>query len=260
LSRAGPASRGARTAGGFTLVEVVVAIAILGFTMTAVYQTIARTQETKDQIESRLEAPKMGAAILDQLFKDFRHVYYREGLFPTGAGFWGRSRQTLGRDSDRVDFVTARTSRIAELEDAPSSEVRAYSPLTEVGYAVRPGEGEYLELWRREDYWVDDDPTDGGKFSLVTDRLHSFKLRYFPIPEENKDEHGLEEWNSTVTKKVPYAVILDIQYWEKAVDFAARERPDPQRAIRILLLKAGRAIPLDAGMGMDTGMTGTPGS
>jgi prepilin-type N-terminal cleavage/methylation domain-containing protein len=241
--------------GGFTLVELVVAILILGFAITTVYGTILRTTATKEAIDKRLEAPKIGAAMLDQLFKDFRYVYYREGLLPNGAGFWGRSRQMLGRDADRVDFVTARTSRIAELEDAaPSSDAKADSPLTEVGYAVRQGEGEYLELWRREDYWVDDDPTDGGKYSLVIDRLHSIRMRYFPIPEENTDPHGQEEWNSTEKRKVPYAVILELKFWERAIDRAAKETPLPQKVLRILLLKAGRSLSLDAGMAMDPAM------
>jgi prepilin-type N-terminal cleavage/methylation domain-containing protein len=250
VKRVAPSSR------GFTLIEVTVALLVLGLTMTAVYQTVTRTAATRDAIEDRLAAPKVGAAILDQLFKDFRYVYYREGLFPSGAGFWGRSRQVAGRDADRVDFVTARTSRIAELEDARASDVRADSPLTEVGYAVRQGEGEYLELWRREDYWVDDEPTDGGKYSLVIDRLHSLRLRYFPVPEENTDPHGQEEWNTTLTKKIPYAVMLEMKYWERPIDPQARETPQPQKVLRILVLKGGRSIPLDAGMAPETGMPG----
>lgn len=245
--------RGAR---GFTLIEVVVAMAILAFTMSAVYQTVSLTHNTREVIESRLEAPKQAAAMLDQVFRDFRYVYYREGLFPSGAGFDGKSHSLSGRDADRVDFVTARTSRHAELEDAPSSSSKADSPLTEVGYAVRQGEGQYLELWRREDYWVDDDPTNGGQYSLITDRLHSFRLRYFPVPEENTDPKGLEAWNTTTTRKLPYAVMLELQYWERPIPEGVREPPKPQKVLRILVLKAGRSLPLEAAMGMDAGMTG----
>jgi len=82
------------------------------------------------------------------------------------------------------------------------------SPLTEVGYACRVNDedSDYLELWRREDYFVDDKPTDGGHYTLVYDRIRTFRLRYYPIPEEAQVKEGLEEWDSGLKKGIPYAI------------------------------------------------------
>ncbi len=251
-AEAGPCPASLR---GFTLIEVSVAIAILAMLMTFVYAILGNTVRVKDVARDRLEAPKIANAVLDQVFKDFRFLYYRAGQLPGDSGFWGRDRKVAGADGDRVDFLTSRTNRVATLEDA--SGPTAESPLGEVGYACRASDTHpgLLELWRREDYFVDDDPTDGGTYSMVYDRLKSFDLRYYPLPEENTEKDGFPEWDSRTLKKVPYAIILTMHYYLKDVeDLRGRDAPEPQKVLRILLLKPARSLPADAGMGMDAGM------
>ena len=240
---------------GFTLIELSVAIAILAMMVTFVYEILGNAVREKSDVREALEGPKVANAILDQVFKDFRFLYYRAGQLPGDAGFWGRDRRMGGGDADRVDFLTARTSRVATLEDASGPQPDA--PLAEVGYACRTSDAHpgLLELWRREDYAVDDDPTDGGTYSLVYDRIKSFDLRYYPLPEENTLKDGEAEWDSRLLKKVPYAIILTMHYYLKDVtDLRSKDPPEPQKVLRILLLKPARSLPADAGMGMDSGM------
>ena len=234
---------------GFTLVELSVALAILGLIVTFVYEVLWNAVKSRDIITEGLESPKVDNAIFDQLARDFRYLYYQTGQLPGDAGFWGRDRQISGMDADRVDFVTARKSRIAELEEATSSP--GDSPLTEVGYVCRANDtnNQWLELWRREDYFIDDDPTDGGKFSMVYDKIRRFSLRYFPLPEDNGDTQGIPEWDSKTNHKVPYAIILDMSY-----DVREPAVSEPQtRMTKMILIKPATSLP------PDTGMTTTPG-
>jgi prepilin-type N-terminal cleavage/methylation domain-containing protein len=236
---------------GFTLLEVSIAITLLALTVTFVYQILWNAVRLKDAVREGLEGPSVEQAILDQIMRDFRYVYYRAGQLPADAGFWGRSKQIGGRDADRVDFLTCRSSKVATLEDA--DQPTGDSPVSEAGYALRANDADarWLGLWRREDYFVDDDPTDGGRFDLLYDKVRSFELRYFPVPEENRDVKGLEEWDSKVQKKIPYAMILRLEY-----DLHAPAADEPQgRIVKVLVLRSGRSLPPDAGMGMDTGMT-----
>jgi prepilin-type N-terminal cleavage/methylation domain-containing protein len=247
-----PAARAVR---GFTLIEVAVAITLLSLTMTFVYQILSNTIRCRDATTEGLEGPKIDNAITDQLIKDFRFLYWRPGQLPADGGFWGRGTN-LG-DSDRVDFITARTSRVAQLEESNSTVGNA--PLVEVGYAPRrnetAGKGRWIELWRRESYFVDDNPTEGGMYDLIYDKIRKFDLKYYNLPEERaKDDQGLDEWDSKLLHKIPYAVVLTLEY---DVREANDDNAEPQGKVRrILLLTPARDVPVDTAMapGMTTGM------
>jgi hypothetical protein len=111
-----------------------------------------------------------------------------------------------------------------------------------VGYALRQNdqEADYLELWRREDWFVDDNPVRGGKYSLVYDRITTFNLQYFPIPEENVDGRGTDEWDTRVKKKLPYAIVLDVRFHvdDGGAEPARKDRDEGEERIRrIIVLK-----------------------
>ena len=243
------------TARGFTLIEVAVAITLLSLTMTFLYQILFNTIRSRDALREGLEAPKIDNAVLDTILKDFRFLYYRAGQFPADSGFWGRN--TSVSQMDRVDFLTSRTSRVAELEEA--TQASGSSPLVEVGYAGKRSEpnepgGRWFSLYRREAYFPDDDPTDGGMFDLIYDKVRRFDLRYFAAAEERaKDDSGLDEWDSKVLHKVPAAIELILEY---DVREPLKNEPNAQgRVKRIILLNPSRSLPPDTGaMGMTPGM------
>jgi prepilin-type N-terminal cleavage/methylation domain-containing protein len=241
-----PSRADARRDAGFTLVELLVAIFLLGTIMTFVYQILWNAVMARDLVTEDLEGPKVETAIFDQIARDLRFLYFEQGRLPGDSGFWGRSKQMNGRDIDRLDFLTARTTRVAQLEEA--TEQPGDSPLTEVGYALRQNEKNprWFELWRREDYFVDDDPTDGGKYSLVYDKIRRFNLRYFTTPEKNDAEQGLEEWDSKEKHNVPYAIILDMLY---DVREPAGDR-EQAKVAKILLMKPGRSVDPKEGTAM----------
>lgn len=256
MTRAAPDAGPARPARarGFTLLEVAVAITLLSLTMTFVYQILMNTIRTRDATIDGLEGPKIDNAITDQLIKDFRFLYWRPGQLPADSGFWGR--RTNVSDASRVDFITARTSRVAQLEEASAAVGNA--PLVEVGYAPRrnesAGRGRWIELWRRESYFVDDNPTEGGMYDLLYDKVRRFDLKYYALPEERaKEDQGLDEWDSKVLHKVPYAVVVTLEY---DVREAGADNEEPQGKVkRIILLTPARDVPVDAAMaGMTTGM------
>jgi prepilin-type N-terminal cleavage/methylation domain-containing protein len=239
---------------GFTLVEVLVAVLILALILSTVYELLLNSARHADSLKESIEGPKLENALLDEIVRDLRFAYYRPGQFPADAGFWGRSRQVNGRDADRIDFLTCRASKKAELEDASRQQVSA--PLIEVGYACRPNDdnGDWFELWRRERYFVDDDPTDGGRYDLLHGKMRRFDIRYYLPPEERPDsDRGLEEWDSKTQHKLPYAMEITVQ-------FDVREpiqRDQPQVMVkRIVMMTQARSVAPDAAMSsMDSGMS-----
>jgi prepilin-type N-terminal cleavage/methylation domain-containing protein len=238
---------------GFTIVEVMVTMVVLSMLLTFVVQILFNTVRTRDWIREDLEGPKIESAILDEIIRDLRFVYYRTGQFPADAGFWGRSRNINGKSGDRLDFLTCRRSRLAELEETNQAQVNA--PLVEVGYACRASEThpELLELWRREDYFADDDPTDGGRFDLVYDRVREFELKFYLPPEvRQEDDDGLEEWDSKVQHKLPSAIVVRLLYDVRVPSASDRKPLGPAqgRVRRVILLAPSRSVPpADTAMG-----------
>ena len=235
--------------------EVTVAVAILAGLVAMVLQNMSNTVEGRDLVLNGLRKPKVANALLAQFVKDLRYLWF--GGLTGNAGFVGRHRNVNGKDADRIDFVTARTARSVVLDEESTSEDQAQAELAEVGYAFRArDDGKYIELWRREDPYVDDDPTTGGKFSLIYDRVRSFKITYFDRPSEAQgNNNGQEEWDSRQKRRVPYAIVVDITFDAEEAENESRDE-EPERLRRIFLLKPGGESAVDWPSG--TGATGQP--
>ncbi len=236
--------RRAGRARGFTLLELVISIALLSTIMVLMYQSLGQTIETRNMVYDELQGPKVANAILAQIFKDFRYIYY--GGLQGDAGFRGKAIKMAGMDADRVAFITARRTRTVGTEDdGRRTDEDRESYLTEVGYACRPHPtySQWLELWRREDYFVDSKPTEGGFYSLVYDKIRNFRLRFFPIPEEATEKQGLEEWDSAQKKGIPYAILLKIEFDVNEPEEGETYEPDEIDPIhRIILLRGGYSV------------------
>ncbi len=245
---------------GFTLMELTITIALLGVIVVLMTQIISDTIRGRDMAYNKLKRPKIENAMLSQIVQDLRYIWM--GGLSGDAGFTGKSFQMAGMDADRFAFVTARRTRTVGIEeDGARRGDERESPLTETGYACRvnPNNPRWLELWRREDYFVDDRPTEGGRYTLIYDKIRAFRLRYFPIPEEHTGEgEGLEEWDSRIKKGIPYAILMKIEFdTEEPLTGEAEERP-PEQIYRLLLLRPAYNLPVGGPGTPAPGPEGTP--
>jgi hypothetical protein len=101
-----------------------------------------------------------------------------------------KNRVLLGRDADRVDFVTTTDSVV--LTESDRRLVRA--DVNEVGYALRlsPNDDEFLELYRREDFGIDEEPFDGGTYTFLHDHVKNFEIQIYE--EDGQDVEGIDDW------------------------------------------------------------------
>lgn len=251
---AGRAPARPRAASGFTLVEITLALAILGVLVALTLQNMTSTVRGRDMVLDGLRRPKVANAVLAQMVKDLRYLWF--GGLSGNAGFVGRSATVGGKDADRMDFIAARPARSVPLDEENRSEDAPQAALAEVGYAFRQrDDGRYLELWRREDPYVDDDATTGGRYTLIYDRMVSCNITYYDRPSETQNKQGMEEWDSRQKKRVPYAIILELTFDAEERD-DAKEREEPEKLVRIFLLKPGGESAADWPSG--TGAGGAP--
>ena len=194
---------------GFTLIEVMVAVLITGMLMVSVMTNLDATRKAVDTIHNVMETENTGPRILDLMRADLDRlaIYdaYQYKLLK------GESETVLGADADRLDMIVYGRTR-AEFE-IPGLDRPIHAPIAEVGYRLRtnPTRSEFLELYRREDALVDEDPWRDGSYSLLYDRVVSLNLRYAKKPDHNFVWE--ENWDTEQEETLPYAidVFLEIE-------------------------------------------------
>lgn len=189
---------------GFTLLEVLLAVAITAAVMVTVSTTFLATMQARETVASLRESTEAGPRILTLLERDLRGLWHHN--IHDNRVLVGQNLDIAGFDSDRIDLVTT-TDSVGVLID--TYDLPQKPSISEVGYWLRenraiPG---LMELWRREDPMVDDDLLTGGTFQLVHDRLKSFSIKYYETTGYEAEE--LLEWDSSTEDMLPRRIEIE---------------------------------------------------
>jgi prepilin-type N-terminal cleavage/methylation domain-containing protein len=261
----GPALRGRRAAArveGFTLLELLITLSILGLVLTALYGTLVKTLELRDHLANISRGPREGLALLEVITADLRAAV----LPPLEkAPFFARAdRNGEGRDADQVTFLASVTSRFAEdprrlrgenlVQDPDTEELDAPEPvradLCEISYRLKgdPDHPGCMRLYRREDFHVDGNLREGGTYLLLHRRVAGFKLRWFRGDESETGRPPEDQWDAEKTKTVPQAalveLVLDVTEEPDAGDRQERREPTLVTYRAVVPILAGR-LPVD---------------
>ncbi len=193
---------------GFTLMEVLVAMFISAMIMVAVLGSLDSTQKAVDAIHNITLVEKAGPRLVSMIREDLsRLAVYDAAEYQV---LYGESRTSpRGADADRINMLVHRRSANPYPDPVTGRTFR--SPINEVGYWVRqrPGSDDFLQLYRREDFMVDDEPFAGGFFAPLNDRIISFDLVYFGEPEY--DPNSEDNWDSMQEGQLPYCIELNLE-------------------------------------------------
>lgn len=206
--------RGARQAtsrSGFTLAEILVTVLIMGGIMVSVTQILHAARISRDNIHNIQETQLAGPAIMDLIERDLRGlvIYNRTKQDHLRVS----NRVMMGVDGDSIDFVTT-TDNLVQRYDGDRF---LRSSINEVGYRLRPNPhyDEFLEIYRREDAAVDDDPYEGGEFTFLHDRVKNLDIQVFA--EDGTEAEPIEEWgqmedeNIGVPARLEITLVLEMQ-------------------------------------------------
>jgi prepilin-type N-terminal cleavage/methylation domain-containing protein len=193
-----------RIEAGFTLIEVLLAVAITAIVMTAVGITFVGTLQAREDVTSLTESTEAGPKILALLERDLQGIwtYNIQG----NRVLRGRNMDVAGTPADRIDFLTS-TDSINLVTDSEGQLRRA--SYCEVGYWLKRSSDlpDLLELWRREDPLVDNDLLTGGQFQLVHDRVKEFNLTYYKTVGTEAEE--FHEWDSFQDDALPRVIKVE---------------------------------------------------
>lgn len=194
----------ARCSKGFTLMEVVLAIAITGFIMTAAYATLFASITARDYLEKESLNTRIGPAILDLIERDVSGIWCMN--IHDNDVFLGEHKTFNRYPADRMHMITSTDSTIVEISD----EEPVRSDLCEVSYMIKenPDTPELFELYRRQDFHVDEKIVEGGVYELIYSRLRSVEIMYYKDLYEGEEEY--EEWDAKKRNRLPIAMKITI--------------------------------------------------
>lgn len=189
---------------GFTLIEVLLAVAITATVMMTVGTAFRALLEAREVIDELSESTEAGPRILNLIERDLRGMWTYN--IHNNAVFRGRDMDVGSFEADRMDFLTT-TNAVGYVLDSYGQPKRP--SLCEVGYWFKqnPRYRDLIEMWRREDPLVDNDLITQGSFQLVHDRIKSFKVTYFR--ELGYEAEELLEWNSADEDLLPRRIKIE---------------------------------------------------
>ncbi len=174
----------------FTIIEVMIAVAIMSMMLVTILQVLSAVRLTRDRIHNTQETQMAGPIIMDLIMEDLRgiHILGR----PSAEHLKVSDRVLYGLDADRLDFVTTTSSREPLMID---NRLRR-SQICEVGYVTRsnPEDDEFLELFRREGFGVDAAPFESGTYTFLSDRVKAFSIEVFDL--DGDEGEVINEWGS----------------------------------------------------------------
>ncbi len=189
---------------GFTLIEVLLAVAITAIVMLLVGTTFTATLEARATVEELSESTEAGPRIMAMIERDLRGLWTYD--VKKNSVLIGRNRDVASFEADRIDMLTT-TDSMGYVLDGQNKPHHTH--LCEVGYWLKPNPRyrDLMELWRREDPLIDQDILTDGRFQLVHDRIKSFKLTYYRSLGHEAEE--LNEWDSTLDGTLPRRIKLE---------------------------------------------------
>jgi len=195
-----------RRDGGFTLIELVVVIAIFGLVMSITYQILDSTIESERIVNRDTRSGKIGEGILTRMRRDLLGTIWRSFGPEVFRGVDGGS----GEDAhDEIHFLT--TSSVPPPED----DLEAVSAaVCSVGYVLKStGDGNYT-LFRRVKHEIRESPLDDGEYYEIYNRVRSLEIRYL-----GREEEWLDEWDASTELSA-----LDNQNWDTFLPYQDHEK------------------------------------
>jgi type II secretion system protein J len=185
-----------RPRAGFTLLEVMVAIAILGTIVGLIYGSFASTAASKQKIEEGNEIYHEARWAMNKMEDDLASAFVSRSK-NTVSIFLGPSG--TGRGEYPIDEMHFTSFNHVKYEPTARESDQA-----EISYFVsdNPDTG-FPTLYRREDATPDADNTSGGEYYELCDKVLGFDLAYYDGTEwqeewDSRDWAELDESESTI--------------------------------------------------------------
>jgi general secretion pathway protein J len=186
-------------AAGFTLIELMLAVAILGIVMAMLAGSFNAVSHGKVQAEDRLDVDHQGRVILWALSDEFRDAV-QTPVVPSRVMVLGQGHMSNGKPLDEITISTLDLNHSMSLDGFGAEQMVSYTT------APNPARPQWSLLMRNEQSALVGGP-GGGNPAVLANNLLSLHVRYFD------GSRWQESWDSTGLppgRQLPQAVAIDL--------------------------------------------------
>lgn len=184
---------------GFTLMEVLIATAILAIVLAIVYGSFIQTKKVIARAEGTVDELRGVRVSFHRMMWDLSMAF----LSPSASNqadentiFLGTDDFAAGYPNDSIDF-TSYANRIRDKDAMESDQI-------EVGYYLNRNFDGDTVLMKREKRQIDKTPLAGGKSFELSEDVVGLNFRYL-------DQGAwVDSWDSRVSRAIPEAVEITI--------------------------------------------------
>ena len=191
-----------RAARGFTLIELMVAIAILAMISIVIYSAFSGLKNSKEGLERIDDRYREGRLAMARISRELQSAYLSaHAINPQQALVQTSFIGTRGTPADRLDFNSFANRRLDR--DAHESDQ------VEISYfgSRDPKRDDKVDLVRRADTKLDDEPQKGGRIEVLATDIDLFDLEYLdPLSGQ-----WVETWDSTQAVGQPQRLPLQVR-------------------------------------------------
>ncbi len=213
---------------GFSLIEILIVLVLLGFLSLSTFSAVRSTIQNKEAIDRRVEILQEGRAALSIIERDIMAAYY---LVPEDLGWAPLPPHkpgepeippavkplpvTIFKGQAGEIFFSTRTHRRTAI-DSPENESHFVTYQLSSGNLVRATSQRVVSAKDRE---------NSEKFDteILLENVKKFKLSYFDV----KSEDWLESWDTEkreLADRLPEAVRIELEY-EPLVNLGFKQKP-----------------------------------
>jgi prepilin-type N-terminal cleavage/methylation domain-containing protein len=192
---------------GFTLLEVLMAVAIFGLITMVIAGALAAVSISWRKGTQLSDQLGHADYVIEQLVMGLRSAYYPDVPNPTGYGFTMDDNGIGEGASDSMSWVKIGGAMVGA--DCPFSG----SP-HRIQFFCDPAKktgGAMIRAWRLQDQTEDFDPEQDVIPTPLSDRIRGFNVRCFDKYEDSGEIEWLDEWKETnrLPRKVEITLYLE---------------------------------------------------
>lgn len=190
---------------GFTLIEILISVALISLIMLMIWQTTSQTLSAKRRMEKRDAVFHSARVSMDKIVQDFSQAFLLKGDSHLGKKQGSPVLKTVFKgDADQASLASL--SHLRLFSGSKESES------AEVGYKLEqdPEKNDFFVLMRRESKEIDNNPEEGGVWIPLAKGVKKLSFEYY----DGTKFDWKNSWNSESIEKeqLPRAVRIQLVF------------------------------------------------